>query len=216
MNTNPIRHSQRRDAARRPLRSRGMKRIVGDLIGIVFMLSLLCIASMSAYAAAPFREFPIGEPVVKNHMQIIAVYLPPVKMDHDMSAHAHGAEHLMKPTAGHPIHLEADIHAESANPNGFGRGDWIPYLSVKYHLTHVKSKKEIKGTFMPMVAKDGAHYGATVTLPEKGRYKLRYEITPPSKNGFGRHTDPVTGVAPWWEPFTVEFELDFKGFDAES
>ncbi|MBI4042876.1 MAG: iron transporter [Deltaproteobacteria bacterium] len=179
------------------------------------LLGAALVFSQSASAAAPFREFPIGEPVVRSHMQIAAVYLPPIKMDHDMSAHQ-GIEHLLKTAKGHVIHLEADIHAETANPNGFGRGDWIPYLTVNYRLTHTKSKKEIKGTFMPMVAKDGAHYGATVTLPEKGHYKLRYEITPPSKNGFGRHTDPVTGVAPWWEPFTVNFEFDFKGFDAQS
>jgi uncharacterized protein involved in high-affinity Fe2+ transport len=32
------------------------------------------------------------------------------------------------------FHLEADIHATQRSPQGFGKDDWIPYLSVKYEI----------------------------------------------------------------------------------
>ena len=53
---------------------------------------------------------------------------------------------------------------------------------------------------MPMVARDGLHYGATIEMPKAGRYKLTYAIEPPSKGGLGRHADAATGVEPWWKP----------------
>ena len=64
---------------------------------------------------------------------------------------------------------------------------------------------------MPMVARDGLHYGASLTLPKAGAYRLTYAIEPPSAGGLGRHSDPVTGVAPWWAPFEVTFDWDYAG-----
>ena len=49
---------------------------------------------------------------------------------------------------------------------------------------------------MPMVARDGLHYGANIEMPRAGRYTLTYRIDPPSAGGLGRHSDAVTGVAP--------------------
>lgn len=69
--------------------------------------------------------------------------------------------------------------------------------------------------FMPMVAKDGPHYGKTYRMPGHGKYRLIYTIYPPDPNQFGRHTDAVTGVGPWWEPFDVEFEFDYQGIPAD-
>jgi uncharacterized protein involved in high-affinity Fe2+ transport len=63
----------------------------------------------------------------------------------------------------------------------------------------------------PMVARDGLHYGANIAMPRAGRYTLTYRIEPPWKGGLGRHSDPVTGVAPWWEPFEVSFDWDYEG-----
>jgi uncharacterized protein involved in high-affinity Fe2+ transport len=70
-------------------------------------------------------------------------------------------------------------------------------------------------TMMAMVAKDGPHYGATVRMPGHGKYWLTYTIYPPDPVQFGRHTDPITGVAAWWEPFKVEFEFDYQGVKAD-
>ena len=33
---------------------------------------------------------------------------------------------------------------------------------------------------MPMVARDGLHYGASIEMPTAGHYKLTYAIEPPS------------------------------------
>ena len=48
--------------------------------------------------------------------------------------------------------------------------------------------KKQEGTFMPMVAGDGPHYGANVKMMGVGNYKLTYHIDPPSKAGMHRHT----------------------------
>lgn len=148
---------------------------------------------------APFREYPIGE-IERNSMKIAAVWLPLIQMEG------------MEVSEGEDIiHLEADIHAIRGNKNGFGIGEWIPYLTVNYTLVHVRDERKITGRMIPMVAKDGPHYGATVQMPAHGEYRLTYEIHPPSENGFGRHLDTVTGVAPWWEPFSVEFMFQYEG-----
>ena len=62
------------------------------------------------------------------------------------------------------------------------------------------------GELLPMVAWDGLHYGANIAMPKAGAYKLVYDIEPPSANGLGRHSDPATGVAPWWTPFQATFD----------
>jgi hypothetical protein len=137
----------------------------------------------------------------QNGMLITAVWLPPIQM-----------EGLELPQHTDVIHLEADIHGLAGNQNGFGLGAWIPYLTVTYEIKpDDPSKDTIKGEFLPMVAKDGPHYGATIEMPGPGKYMLIYTIDNPSKKGFGRHSDPITGVGPWWEAFPVTFEFDYPG-----
>ncbi|MBI2192152.1 MAG: iron transporter [Planctomycetes bacterium] len=165
-----------------------------------FRFSGLLASSFFVWAEAPFREFPIGEPVTQHAMKIAAVWLPPIQM-----------EGMAEALDQDIVHLECDIHAVRGNKNGFGVGEWIPYLTVKYRLEHGPSGKKIEGTMMPMVAKDGPHYGATVKLASRGEYTLSYEIRPPTENGLGRHSDPVTGVEPFWKPFTVQFAFDYQG-----
>ncbi len=38
------------------------------------------------------------------------------------------------------------------------------------------------GTFMPMVASDGPHYGENIKLDGNGKYRVTYKIYPPSHN----------------------------------
>ena len=76
---------------------------------------------------------------------------------------------------------------------------------------HALTKGHYPGTMMPMVARDGLHYGASIAMPRAGHYTLTYRIDPPSAGGLGRHADPATGVAPWWEPFEVSFDWDYPG-----
>lgn len=155
--------------------------------------------------AAGFREYPIGDEVQKNEMLIKAVWLPPIQME--------GMEYS---SASNLIHLEADIHAAEGNRNGFARDEFIPYLVIDYTIMPAdgkvagKSIAPIKGQLMPMVARDGMHYGATIEMPGSGHYRLTYAIQPPSAGGLGRHVDPTTGVEPWWKPFEVSFDWDFS------
>jgi periplasmic iron binding protein len=149
---------------------------------------------------AGFREYPIGEPVEKNGIQVSAVWLPPIEMEGMGNA---GAD---------IIHLEADVKATEGNPNGFAMGEFVPYLKIAYEIVPSAGGAAIqKGELMPMIASDGLHYGASVAMPKAGSFRLVYAIKPPSAGGLGRHSDPVTGVAPWWAPFQATFEWDYPG-----
>jgi len=141
-------------------------------------------------------EHPIGDEVVKNHIQVVAVWLAAVAME--------GAD---TPGAADLIHLEADIRATEDNPNGFAKDEFIPYLKVAYSIVPARGGPPVaSGELVPMVAWDGLHYGANLTMPRPGDYKLIYDIQPPSAGGLGRHSDPATGVAPWWQPFQATFD----------
>jgi uncharacterized protein involved in high-affinity Fe2+ transport len=133
--------------------------------------------------------------VVKNHMTVAAVWLPSV-----------GMAGMPEPSSD-VIHLEADVRATADNPNGFAKDEFVPYLKIRYDLIDPASGKPLQsGDLMPMVAADGLHYGANIARPAPGTYRLSYKIEPPSAGGLGRHSDPATGVAPWWEPFEASFE----------
>ncbi len=60
----------------------------------------------AAPAALAFKEYPAGEPIKINDMEIAAVYLQPI----DMEPRGMGL-----PAAKADIHLEADIHATEGN-----------------------------------------------------------------------------------------------------
>jgi uncharacterized protein involved in high-affinity Fe2+ transport len=159
-------------------------------------------ASGSAASGAPFREYPIGDEVLKNQMRIAAVWLPPIAME-GMPATSAGSD---------VIHLEADIHATEENPNGFAKDEFVPYLKIRYAVTPAGGDTPIhQGELIPMIARDGLHYGASLEMPTAGSYLLTYQIDPPSAGGLGRHSDALTGVAPWWTPFEVRFDWDYPG-----
>ncbi len=153
-------------------------------------------------------EYPIGSPQQQAGIEIAAVYLQAV----DMEPEGH-----TRKAADSDIHLEADIHALSSNPNGFREGDWVPYLLVKYEVTKLPGGETIKGDMMPMVANDGPHYGDNVKLKGPGKYKVKFIVLPPNAkenplgNQFGRHTDRLTGVRPWFKPVETEWEFTFAG-----
>jgi len=163
------------------------------------------IALAAALACAPAfaLETPIGKPQHQAGMEIAAVYLQPVPME---------PAGMMRAVADSDIHLEADIHAQSDNANGFPDGAWMPYLGVKYEITKQGSTQKLTGELMPMVANDGPHYGDNVKLMGPGKYKLKLTVEPPgTTNHFGRHTDKETGVGPWFKPFSVEYEFTYAG-----
>lgn len=166
-------------------------------LAIPLLASTLAVASSFASAG----EVPVGEPYEINGMEIAAVYLQPVLMTPMLPG-------MEKET---DIHLEADIHALERNQNGFGAGEWIPYLTITYNITKAGSDWSTTGTFTPMIASDGAHYGKNIKLNGSGKYHLIYHIDPPAYQGFYRHTDKETGVAKWWSPMDLEWDFAFVG-----
>ena len=148
-----------------------------------------------------FHEVPIGEFVKSEdpyHLRIDAVWLPSVEWDGS------------KVVAGlDVIHLEADVKATERNPHGFAKGAFLPYLKIAYRIVADDGGATLSGDFMPMVASDGPHYGASVSLPKAGKYRLVLDVQPPSAGGLGRHTDPITGVPAWWKPFQADFDWDY-------
>lgn len=173
------------------------------VVSFAARLSALAIAATSLAATA--AEYPIGSPQQRAGMEIAAVYLQPVVMEPDG---------MMRKAEESDIHIEADIHALAGNPNGFEEGAWIPYLVVKFEVSKDGSGQKVSGEFMPMVANDGPHYGDNIKLFGPGKYHVRYTILPPSENKhahFGRHTDRLTGVRPWFKPVEAEFDFTYVG-----
>jgi uncharacterized protein involved in high-affinity Fe2+ transport len=166
-----------------------------------FAFALVVTFAFTATALA--LENPIGKPQIRAGMEVTAVYLQPVSME---------PAGMMRSVRDSDIHLEADIKAQSDNPNGFPDGTFVPYLDVRYELAKEGTNETISGELMPMVANDGPHYGDNVKLRGAGKYRLRITVTPPgSGSRFGRHTDKETGVGPWFKPFTLDYEFAFTG-----
>lgn len=170
------------------------------------LVALLALSIPLGLACPTFAsEYEIGDPRILNGMEIAAVYLQPVEME---------PAGMMRAAAESDIHLEADIHAGADNRNGFAKGNWIPHLVVQYELVKLDTGTTVRGELMQMVASDGPHYGDNIKLAGPGKYKLRYTILPPNENEkahFGRHVDKETGVAPWFEAFTVDYEFTYAG-----
>lgn len=150
--------------------------------------------------SAPFREVFIGEPIIREpeSLEIAAVYFPAVPM-----------EGMVMPSGDHALHIEADVRATEGNANGFALGQFVPYMKIQYSIAPASGGEPLAGELIPMVARDGLHYGATVVLPGPGSYRLTYSVSPPSSGGLGRHDDPVTGVGPWWKPFEVAWDWTY-------
>ncbi len=160
---------------------------------------------------AGFEEIPIGETQVGPY-NVAAVYFQAV----DMYPTGKGLSREES-----DMHLEADIHLkpEAAVAYGFGNGEdiWPAYLTVKYEIIPLSSKKPVmSGSFMPMNADDGPHYGANIAKGLKvGKYKLRFIIEPPTD--YLLHTDAETGVPAkenakdFFQTYTVEFNWNYTG-----
>ena len=163
----------------------------------------------TASAAAPgdaagFTEYPIFEDEKVAFLNVSAVYFQPVPM-------SPGQEKIDKENE---IHLEADISALE-NKLGYGTGDWVPYLTIDYLVSDKDGKEVSKGTFMPMSASDGPHYGANIKMGESGSYKLKFTIHSPAEKGYLIHSDKETGPGDVLETYfkdgnlTVEKDWDY-------
>lgn len=153
-------------------------------------------------AAAGFEEFPLGDDVeLAPYMNVAGVWFQPVIME------PLGESGLTKDESN--FHIEADISALETNGMGFGKGDWVPYLTVNYEIIdQATGKTAVEGTFMPMSASDGPHYGANIALDKAGTYTVRFTILSPENNGYLLHVDKETGVEGrgWTQPLVAEFK----------
>lgn len=152
---------------------------------------------------AGFTEYPIGDEVQTGGLNIAAVYFQPVQMEPSEKAGL-GLNEA-------DIHIEADIHALKDNETGFGFGEWVPYMTVKYQLKNLDSGQEQQGTFMPMNASDGPHYGANIKMMGAGKYHLTFTIESPEKQGYLLHVDKETGVPGrfWKKPIEVSWDFNY-------
>jgi uncharacterized protein involved in high-affinity Fe2+ transport len=151
---------------------------------------------------AGFEEFPIGDDIELGPLNVAAVYFQPVDME--------PVENAGIPASEADMHIEADISALQ-NDIGYGVGDFVPYLTVKYEITSEDGEVNLNGNFMPMNASDGPHYGTNIKLGPAGTYKVRFIIENPEAQGFLLHVDKETGVTGryWTEPLVAEWDFDY-------
>ncbi|GHT85357.1 amino acid ABC transporter substrate-binding protein [Spirochaetia bacterium] len=151
---------------------------------------------------AGFEEFPLGDDHELGPLNVAGVYFQPVDMlPANMGLSA----------AQSDVHLEADISALE-NDLGYGVGDFVPNLTVRYEISQTNGWKA-EGTFMPMNASDGPHYGANVKLNGIGDYRVRFLITNPEAQGYVLHVDKTTGVPGrfWTAPLVAEWDVTYPG-----
>ena len=158
------------------------------------------------------KEIPIGDTkrVTEAGLDVAAVYLQPIEME----PAAHQGTPLYLPRAQADIHLEADIRAVKFNKLGYREGDWVPALTVRFRLRNLDSGAEQSGVLHPMVANDGAHYGANIKMPGLGNYQLTYIVEPPDRDRAAAHVRQGFGNASgfsWWKPFQVEWTFKYLG-----
>jgi uncharacterized protein involved in high-affinity Fe2+ transport len=155
---------------------------------------------------AGFEEFPLGDDFELGPLNVAGVFFQPV----DMIPASAGLS-----ASQSDMHLEADISALE-NDLGYGVGDFVPNLTVQYEITKLSTNEKVEGTFMPMNASDGPHYGANVKLPGSGgagEYKVRFLIQNPEAQGYVLHVDQTTGVPGrfWGAPLVAEWTLTYAG-----
>jgi uncharacterized protein involved in high-affinity Fe2+ transport len=152
------------------------------------------VAGQAGALAPMVREHPIGLDLTRNHLNIALLW-------HAAMKQASGPA----PKPG-DVHLLAKIEATEGNPNGFAKGDWVPYLNLTYTIVPTDGGPAVTGVLKPIVAPDGPRYGANLTLPGPGTYRLTVRIAPPADETLGHFVDEADSVAPWWEPFDVSFD----------
>ncbi len=142
-----------------------------------------------------FTEVPIFEDVEKEFLNLTAVYFQAVDMTGGYKAE------------DYDCHLELDVKALK-NGLGYGTGDWVPYLTVNYEVTKNDTKAKVsEGTFMPMAASDGPHYGANIKMDGDGLYTVKFTVKFPDSSTYLIHTDE-TGPETHTFPDAIEYTFD--------
>ena len=166
----------------------------------IVAVSALCMGLVVGRNGASAAEYYVGEPVVREGMQLVPNYLEGIEMDR------HPPGMSMDPKA---IHIEIDVHATKDEKHGFAEDAWIPYLTITTTVEKLGTKYKEAKKLSPMTAADGPHYANNFKMDGPGQYKITHLIEPPAKLGFIRHVDKETGVPDWWRPITVSWTFDF-------
>lgn len=176
------------------------------MTSILRVMPLVAAALAAHLSAAAAKEFYVGEPVVKNDMQLVPHYLLGIEMAPMVKGMAMESD---------AVHLEIDVHATKDDKHGFKEDEWIPYLTISYTIEKLGTKLKKAGQLLPMTAGDGPHYANNVALMGDGDYQVTFHFEPPSKAGFIRHVDKATGVPDWWQPFSQSWTFHFPSKPAQ-
>lgn len=141
-----------------------------------------------------FTEVEIFSGVEKEFLNLNAVYFQAVDMTGGYKAE------------DYDTHLELDVSALE-NGFGYGTGDWVPYLTVNYEVSKNDGDFKTNGTFMPMAASDGPHYGANIKMDGDGVYTVKFTVKFPDSSTYLIHTDN-TGPTEHKFPDAIEYTYD--------
>ena len=162
---------------------------------VSLLVALMMVASMSAAFAEDlgFTEVEIFSGVEEAFLNLNAVYFQPVDMTGGYKAE------------DYDCHLELDVSALE-NGLGYGTGDWVPYLTVEYKVVKNDAPDTVvdEGTFMPMAASDGPHYGANIKMAGDGLYTVTFTVKFPDSSTYLIHTDE-TGPEVHEFPDAIEY-----------
>lgn len=157
----------------------------------------LCFFSAMLLAAAPVRAASIGEPILRDGVEIAAKTMTGLELDRLPAGMNRSAD---------AVFLVADVHAVKDGVHGFSENAFIPYLSISYALTKDGAPTfKRAGLLYPIAAKSGPHYAASTDMAGPGTYHLIYIVSPPSSRGMMRQTDKTGGVPDWWKPITAQW-----------
>lgn len=177
------------------------------MTGWLCLFGAILILSLTGLPARGAEEVSLGKPVTKQDagLAITAAFAAPFAVEGNAPS---GQPLFLAPEKADRF-LTIDVQGAKGNKNGFGAGEFVPYLSVAYSLLRQGSSQAQQGQLQPLVTRQGMRYGNNVKLARPGTYTLTLTIEPPIKVGFGRHTDIETGVSRWWKPFQVEWTTKY-------
>ena len=165
---------------------------------VSLLLALMLVAGLSAAYAEDlgFTEVEIFSGVEEAFLNLNAVYFQPVDMTGGYNAE------------DYDCHLELDVSALE-NGFGYGTGDWVPYLTVEYKVVKNDAPDTVvdEGTFMPMAASDGPHYGANIKMAGDGLYTVSFTVKFPDSSTYLIHTDE-TGPEEHDFPDAIEYTYE--------
>lgn len=101
------------------------------MTSILRVMPLVAAALAAHLSAAAAKEFYVGEPVVKNDMQLVPHYLLGIEMAPMVKGMAMESD---------AVHLEIDVHATKDDKHGFKEDEWIPYLTISYTIEKLGTK----------------------------------------------------------------------------